>query len=157
MVRLLLAVLLLASAACSPYKVQSAFNPVEYDKYRGDGTGKVLGQGFLRQNGGGVVTCAGRDVFAFPATAYMREINAASRGGALLGPFDSGASTVVDSVAKRGICDAQGNFEIDDLRAGNWIIVTRVLWTVGYSSQGGQVDTEVTLADGETKKVILTR
>lgn len=147
----------LAMAACSPYKVQSTFNVSEYEKYRGEGTAKVVGQGFLRQNGGGVVTCAGAGVFAFPATAYMREINAASRAGQMLGPFDPSASAVVDAAAKRSVCDAQGNFELSGLKAGTWIIVTKVQWTVGYSQQGGQVDTEISLADGETRKVLLTR
>lgn len=34
------------------------FDLAEHEKYRGEGTGSLEGQAFLRQQGGGVVTCA---------------------------------------------------------------------------------------------------
>jgi hypothetical protein len=63
----------LALAGCA-VNVQSRVNPADYAAYQGTGDATIDGQGFLRQNGGAVVTCAGELVRAVPATPYTREV-----------------------------------------------------------------------------------
>jgi hypothetical protein len=143
-------------SACA-YKMQSKFDPTEYAAYQGTGTGTITGQAFLRQQGGGVVTCAGSPAFAVPATAYTREIAAAAVSGrAAFGIQGQAPIGSLGSAKKDSQCDAEGNFEITGLKAGNWIVMSQVSWMVGYYSQGGVVSKEVYVTDGQTQKVILT-
>ncbi|MGL4960353.1 MAG: hypothetical protein ACRC67_03895 [Inquilinus sp.] len=146
----------LAICGCA-YKMQNQFNAAEYTAYQGAGTGKIVGQAFLRQQGGGVVTCAGSPAFAVPATAYTREIaTAAVSGRAAFGIQGQAPIGSLGSAKKDSQCDAEGNFEITGLKAGNWIVMSQVSWTVGYYSQGGVVYKEVYVSDGQAQKVLLT-
>lgn len=163
---LALVALCLFAAGCAPkvIKPQAPFVEAEYAAYRGSGTGTIEGQGFLRQNGGGVVTCAGSKVWAVPATAYTREMT---------GIYEAGWNPIVGGLAvidnpnqgrlfREGIeretqCDAQGNFVFRNLPAGQWIVSTAVTWRVGYDAQGGYVRQETALADGQTVRLLLTR
>jgi hypothetical protein len=54
-------------------EVQAKFDEEEIKRYGEPGTSGVTGQAFLRKQGGGVVTCAGSDVFLVPATPYYRQ------------------------------------------------------------------------------------
>lgn len=130
------------------------FDSAEHRAYAGDGTASIKGQAFLRQNGGGVVTCAGAEVFAFPATDYFQPIRYPLR--ALI----EGGTDSIDNAAKRLVrrtmCDAQGNFEIANLPAGEWIVITSVEWSVGYRSQGGYLKKLATAATAAAPAIYLT-
>lgn len=163
---LALAALGLLAVGCAPkvIKPQAPFVESEYAAYRGSGMGTIEGQGFMRQNGGGVVTCAGSRVWAAPATAYTREMT---------GIFEAGWNPIVGGLAvidnpnqgrlfREGIeretqCDAQGNFAFRNLPAGQWIVSTAVTWRVGNEPQGGYVRQETALAEGQTVRLLLTR
>ncbi|OWJ67106.1 hypothetical protein [Inquilinus limosus] len=163
---LALAVLCLVAAGCAPKVIrpQAPFVESEYAAYRGSGTGTIEGQGFLRQNGGGVVTCAGSKVWAAPATAYSREMTGIFEAGwsQLTADFVTIDNPNQGRLFREGIeretqCDAQGNFVFRNLPAGQWIVSTAVTWQVGYEAQGGYVRQETALADGQTVRLLLTR
>jgi len=103
-------VLLVACAAPQPQPVQmqTKFDYEMHKPYVQKGNNTIKGQGFLRQQGGGVVTCAGRDVLLFPATPYFREfitiVN--SRKKLITDPVDPAYRDIM----KRSQGDAQGNF-----------------------------------------------
>jgi hypothetical protein len=126
----------------------------DHAPYRAPGATTITGQGFLRQQGGGVVTCAGSEVFLIPSTDYTREATAISmRGDRVVGPGPTAGTTG----ARRTQCDAQGKFRFEGVPGGiPWIIMTQVSWRVGYAPQGGALLRAFTPADRGTEEVMLT-
>lgn len=57
---------------------------------------------------------------------------------------------------RKSQCDAQGNFKFTALPAATWYVITKVNWTVGYASQGGELIQTVTTEDGKRSEVLLT-
>jgi hypothetical protein len=57
---------------------------------------------------------------------------------------------------KVAICDAQGNFSIPNVPAGDWILAADVRWVVGGSRQGGSLQQVVRVVDGGTNRFILS-
>lgn len=159
---LLLAILFATVATAYPLaaagpatQLKTKFDPAEHDPYLRNGTAVITGQGFLRQRGGGVVTCAGSKVALLPATSFFVEYIGLKRSGhqpTLNYKLDPAYKTLI----KQTQCDAQGNFSFQNIPAGNWYIVTDVKWQVGNSQQGGGLLRELTIADGESVKVLLS-
>lgn len=130
----------------------------------GPGTATLRGSALLRQSGGGVVTCAGNKVLLIPATPYAEE-----RINFIYGPTQTG---LVDpdlppplfepnppeywKAMRYSLCDAQGYFEFDGVKAGKYFVTTNVSWTVGYLKQGGNLLGPVVIAEGEKRTVILS-
>lgn len=150
---------LMAGCALSPPKpsveLQTKFDTFEHDSYRQDGTGAIAGQGFLRQKGGGVVTCAGNPVLLMPATPFFREFIGQLRNGRKVVLNDK-LDPTYKPIIKQSQCDAQGNFTFSNLSAGTWFVMTEVKWTVGYRRQGGALLREVSVIDGQSTQAILS-
>ena len=146
---------LLFTAACS-HQMQSRVRVEDYGPFVGVGDGSIVGQGFMRQVGGGVVTCAGAQVIAVPSTQYTRERFAAALSGLQVNDPDAHTFATL-GVTKLSRCDAQGNFTIENLRPGTWLVATDVTWMVGYSAQGGSVVGEAQVSEGKATQIILTR
>ena len=135
--------------------MHNKFNPKDMDPYLGIGTGEIEGQAFLRQRGGGIVTCAGEQVFLFPNTPFMAE---------LMRILAKGREPSIEPInrpqyretVKESICDAQGNFAFMGLKAGSWIVITDVNWTVDYTEQGDGLMGYAHVHSGRKTKVILT-
>lgn len=125
------------------------------------GSNTVTGQAFLRQKGGGVVTCAGSPVLMYPDSQYFADI------------VDYDAISMLDKKAQPlfmgSTCDAQGNFEFHNVPAGKWIIKTIVSWDVPSVNnigsyyytvdmpQGGEIIQKVIVSNGVVNKFIMTR
>jgi hypothetical protein len=138
------------------------FNAAGY----GPGLNAVIGQAFLTQRGGGVVTCAGRTVQIYPDHVYFnRRYLDIERG--LIPEYEF--SNEGQSYIKTSVCDAQGNFEFRNIPSGDWVIKVDVSWEVpklgynawvGYynttSKQGGSLKKSVTVKDDEINKFIVT-
>lgn len=143
-----------------PVQLQSRFDYDVHKPYMGTGNNSIIGQGFLRQRGGGVVTCAGSLVLLLPDTPFFREIITHLRTGNTPQFVDEAERVAYNSMLRQSQCDAQGNYVFNSLPDGNWIILTEVKWTVPsrYSSsqQGGALMQEVQVANGERKQVLLT-
>lgn len=132
----------------------------------GEGTNSIKGSALFRQQGGGVVTCAGFPVAVFPATPYSR-----ARMTAIYGSPSGGLSPVVGAVEpvfnpdppgyvkalRETRCDAQGFFRFDKMKSGEYYVISRILWMAGYARQGGVMSSLVTVKDGEVADVVLAR
>ena len=154
--------LALACAGCSarkpvresapPFvKMQTKFDYSEHEPYAKRGENGISGQAFLRQEGDGVITCAGSRVLLLPATSYFREmfwhiIIAGSDPEPPETPYPS-----LKSMIRRTQCDAQGNFSFQEIPDGTWFILTQV-----NAKDGGVLITEVTLSNRRTTSVLLT-
>lgn len=121
---------LFALAACAPSQPTVQFDPAEVSAYVDRGTASITGTAFVRM-GNKTVTCAGDTVFLAPATDFTREVDAriktfAPKSAILqLKPRYDDPSLV--NAFRRTICDAEGNFAYDQIAAGQWYILTRVL------------------------------
>lgn len=147
----------IALGACAypapPLTVRTAYVAEEHEPYLRAGSSIIRGQGFLRQRGGGTVTCAGSDVFLMPATPYFRELTDIVRTGRQV---PAGVSVRQIPSVRIGQCDAQGNFSFQKLPAANWIVSTHVVWSVGGSRQGGTLAREVTSNERDSVTVLLS-
>lgn len=103
--------------------------------YNVRGTADLKGSALLRQQGGGVVTCAGHRVMLMPDNSFSREVVNLLRQGKQI----TGAASVgqYSNAFRETICDAQGFFYFEGLAPGNWMVMTEVSWAVGYARQGG--------------------
>ena len=135
--------------------MQTKFDYGEHEPYTRMGSSIITGQGFLRQAGGGIVTCAGSNVLLMPATSFFREFIEHLRAGKTPqynGTIDSRYRAMI----KESQCDAQGKFSFSQLPGGAWLVLTEVKWEVRYLQQGGALMREVTLGSGDTVQVLLT-
>ena len=139
-----------------PVQMQTAFDPLEHNAYVEPGENSIKGQGFLRQQGGGVVTCAGSQVMMMPATSIFREAISHIRAGKKSEIAEKIDPSLKPILLKLGQCDAQGNFSFEKLPSGAWFVLTEVSWVVGNFRQGGTLMREVDLSNDETVQVLLT-
>src|SRR5262245_52041396 len=105
-----------------PVQMRTAFDPLEHNAYMEPGENSIKGQGFLRQQGGGVVTCAGSEVLIVPATSFFREVVIHVRAGKkpeIAEKIDPSFKPIV----KHAQCDAQGNFSVEKLPSGAWLVL----------------------------------
>lgn len=151
------------------YVVGAPFDEPQAKALMQPGAGKVTGSAFMRQRGGGVVTCAGSAVRLVPGTAYAVERFTALNGtaptagstmyrGALETPARFTPEPLQYVLLQRSAtCDAQGRFKFDNVPAGQYFVVTRVSWRVGYAVQGGDLSHLVTVQEnGPDLDVVLS-
>ena len=121
------------------------------------GTGVIAGRGLLRGPGGYMQTAVGEDVVLIAKTPYTDEIVAVSRKE---GFFEEYTNVHKDpnynKYRLRQTADAEGKFRFENLPAGQWYIVTRVIWYVRDQNsqvhlQGGLLWGQITIADGEVR------
>jgi len=158
------AMLLLAACVGTDIEVTAPFVPAEAAFINQRGAARLSGQAFMRQMGGGVVTCAGEKVRLIPATAYAREriskIYGTSKGGRVNIYQAASGKNMPPAYLKLmriAICDAEGDFEFNGVANGAYYIATRVIWyTPGsYVPEGGGVARQVTIRGGRSQRVIL--
>jgi hypothetical protein len=133
----------------------------QYIKQSGSNT--LKGSGFMRQQGGGVVTCAGQTVTLLPATPYANE-----RMTILFGPGQSGINRLRNirftpdppeykDLTRATKCDAQGNFLFEELADGDYFVAVTVQWSAGpYSLQGGNLMHRVRLSGGKQTSIVMS-
>lgn len=138
-----------------PVEMRTRFSGPDHEAFLGSGTGSISGQGFLRQRGGGIVTCAGSKVLMFPASPFFAEFVEHFRAGRRPAAVEQVSGTY-RSVLKESQCDAQGNFAFSALPTGSWFIVTEVNWAVGDNRQGGALLRQVYVSSGQSQQVLLS-
>lgn len=168
--------LLLGLMGCVPapkiIMLKSQFDLEQHTRLLQPGTNKITGSALIRQQGGGVVSCAGLAVSLIPATEYATE-----RVIHLYGSNQKGFRSTTDALPPTGspikfepddpdytksrpsvICDALGMFEFDDIADGAFYVVTSIVWSAGQygNQQGGSLMQHVVLAGGETKRIVLS-
>lgn len=135
------------------------------------GNNNLSGNALIKQQGGGIVTCAGNEVALFPKTDYSKEYLQYEFENEYYsyGYFSNGKGykkswnylkNPYPKDSKITVCDSQGNFEFQNLIDGTYYVLTVVTWTVpgkyGGSDQGGNMLQEVELKNGTTKKIVLS-
>lgn len=129
------------------------------------GTNTIEGNAFMRQRGGGVVTCAGEGVLLIPAGEYARErmriIFGTDERSAYTGRFggqvpDDAGSVEYSDHLRSTQCDSEGRFEFDGVAAGSYFVWTQVEWTAGNSPQGGLLMAPVNFVDADRKEVLVS-
>lgn len=161
------AVLLTGCAIAPPTEVpiSAPFSKSEVAWFERAGESKVEGSAFLRTKGGAVKTCAGYEVQLFPYSAYAAErvsfIYGNETSGHLFGPRHAWKFIPDDpeyyKVNKQTVCNSKGEFEFENLPAGEYFIIAQVTWDIGkVFDEGGLLMKKVTTANGGVKKVTLT-
>ena len=130
------------------------------------GGNAIRGSALIRQQGGGVVTCAGREVRLIPATAYARERMNLLYGSTTQGynPAFMGRNLGEQAqnkeyldATRRTTCDAQGFFRFDNVADGDYFVATAIVCQVRpYVSEGGALMHAVTLSGKEAKEIVLS-
>ena len=136
---------------------QATFMEEEYALYRVKGSGRIVGQVFMKTRGGDVKYGAGSRVALNPVTSYSTEwFNLTMKGVRI-----SEADSRVDQFSRKTIADASGSFEFTDLPAGSYYIVSQVVWEHVSGSAilptGGMVGQRVGVTNDQTTRAILTK
>jgi hypothetical protein len=151
---------MIACGGCRTVEVGVVFDPQEAKFINEKGAGRIEGQAFLRQNGGGVVTAAGNTVYLIPATKYARERFAKIYNGqhvTYLGAKVENTPPEYMALTRTTIADAQGNFTFEALKDGDYIVQTQVFWRVAGSAlpEGGSLYAELQVRGGKAPRAIL--
>lgn len=157
----------MVAAGCAPTTVQVSLDPTDTDSATAmlaTGTGTIKGSALMRQRGGGVVTCAGNDVFLIPATpSATNELNRVfggdhgyvPRGG---DPMIGGGTLVAPPTPNRTeVCNAQGFFTFANIRAGKWYVMTSIVWVAGNDYQGGAMLSSAEIGEGQEIEIVLSQ
>jgi hypothetical protein len=144
-------------AGCAPAQLQNRFDASAVAWAAQRGTSNIRGEAFIRQRGGGVVTAAGRQVVLCPDSPIDREMN-------LIGARRQNFAMTPDARAHLSTCrmvraGATGNFAFRDLPAGAYSVATAVTWSIpgSYIPEGGFIYENISVGEGETAEVVLTR
>jgi hypothetical protein len=165
--RVLALCLAVALTACAPTMMQMSVSPDDVASANAmlePGSSTIKGSALIRQEGGGVVTCAGNDVFLIPSTpsavSELRRVfgddkGYVNRGG---GTFLGGGKLVVPPEPNRkGVCNAQGFFTFPNVRAGKWYVITTAMWTFSDTYQGGTLLGTADAVDGKEVEIVLSQ
>ena len=144
------------------YEITSPFDAAQAERQMEDGLNSIKGNAFMRQQGGGVVTCAGQTVRLVPATHYAKQ-----RFFALFGTFEGGVNRerknfrfVPDAPnyhtnTKTTKCDSQGNFTFEKIADGEFYVTTIVAWQAGNAPQGGGIMQKITVRGGQNQSIVM--
>ena len=154
-----------ATAPATEVPISAPFNKSDVAWFNGTGAGTLAGSAFLRTKGGTVKTCAGYDVQLLPYSAYAAErirfIYGSETSGNLFGPRRAWAFKPDEpefyKALKKAVCDANGEFEFDNLPNGDYFVIAKVTWDIGkVFDEGGTMMEKVSITNGATEKVTLT-
>ena len=156
----------LAGCYPSPKEIKTTvdFNKEVASIINQKGKATVSGQAFLKQSGGGVVTCAGSEVSLFPVTEYAKQRITAIYGTENGGYKKYNPYTVTknsdnedyNNYSRSATCDAEGDFSFTSLADGEYYITTIVYWRVGDYNQGGFLSRRVNVNNGKDLRVLLS-
>ncbi len=156
--------LLGCAAPLAPLKTSKIFDADLARKDTQKGSNTIKGSALIRQQGGGVVTCAGQTVTAIPATSYADERIWATYGSYNKGyrpihlgnvqfenePFEYRQLTLSTT------CDAQGYFKFENVADASFYIVTTINWQAGNTQQGGRLMQKTNVWKGQVKEIVIT-
>lgn len=164
-----------ALAACAAPKPRTLvdlppFPAAEYASLQQSGSASVTGQVFMKTAGGTVQLGAGNAVILEPATSYSSAYYAAYGNRdpepprdfyGQVEPLQPSFDPRRDQYVRQTTADAQGNFQFSGLPAGRYYVSSKVVWLApvggGAWQQGGTVTQEISVADGQGVRVMLTR
>ena len=156
------------SGCVTPPKMNQSFEYKDVEWVHEKGTAIVTGQAFLKTVGGDVKTCAGNTIKLVPSSAYSDE-----RIKYVYGNSDTGYYPQMTFLGKRlpeapssyyeyvlnSICDANGNFEFNDVPEGNFYLLVPVVWKLNansMSAEGGSLMRYISVKSDAKNKYIMT-
>lgn len=160
---LLLVAILCVSGCTTTHRLTEGFDEEYAKELTAPGPNIIKGSALMRQQGGGVVTCAGLEVGLIPKTAYAAErvriIYGNDRRG--FAKLTSNRKFTPDEPGywkhtRKTLCNAQGFFEFADVADGEFFVTSAIIWTVNYASQGGALMQSVSVKDGQVAEVVLS-
>jgi len=154
----IIASIVLSGCVAAP-KITSTFSPSEAEFINKTGSGSISGQAFLRRNDGMVVYAAGSDVHLIPRTTYAQErMNALYRGGKInnMVPDPEVTDPLYRSMTKTVRANGEGRFRFEGLADGDYFVVTKVVWLIGGSPQGGSLMETASIRNGQAVELIMT-
>ena len=151
--RFALVTLCCALVAGCVFPRMATFNEAEYAPYAQPGTGSISGQAFLKTRGGEVKYGAGNEIYLNPVTTYSTEwFQETVLNNRRLKPADSRT----DPFHWVTSADGQGNFQFENLPAGEYYVACVVAWQVDGWTTGDWVHARVAVREGEhVERVIL--
>lgn len=168
--KILFSILALSLSGCAINKpivhtLQSSYDPKEVSYSKKQGANIINGNAFMRQLGGGVVTCAGQEVFLSPISNYAKEritfLYNNENGG--ISPYHEAINKKFDKTdeayvadQKKTICNSEGKFTFKNVADGEYYVGTGVFWVIANMSQGGQMARKISVNGGETLDIILS-
>ena len=169
---LILVLVLSGCATGGGYVMKNSFSTDEIDWFLAGGSTTVKGSAFLKQRGGGVVTCAGNEVFLIPVSRYSTErisflydsteFGILQRGlpQALRGRyFKEEPPAAYGQYSKRTICDVDGRFVFQNVPQGSYYLTTIVEWNTGqnmFENEGGFIMKRISVNDKELVKFVIS-
>ena len=159
---------LLASCAVPPavppiVSSGAPFDLLSAEELLRKGRNVITGSAFLRQQGGGIVTCAGQNVNLIPATDYARRTFVALYGTSTDQARNIGQNVRIEPpsneygrLVKKTQCDAQGSFSFEDVADGEFFIETTVTWIVAGRPNGGAIFRPVRVSGGEKVRIVIS-
>jgi hypothetical protein len=98
-----------------PTQMKTPFSSAEFEPYKAKGTGKIVGQAFLKTRGGDVKTGAGNTVQLWPFTPFMKEVISLKEQGYSITNYTNEVVNQILPYVRESIGDGNGNFEFSDL------------------------------------------
>ena len=145
-----------ASSCVQTVDIQTRFDPAEHAYINKQGSALIVGQAFMRRNDGMVVYGAGSTVYLFPLTSYFQEVLARS-GTDGVTTFKPNLDPRIANYARVTQANGEGRFSFSNVPNGRYLVGSSVQWMAGNSPQGGSVSQSVTISNGQSIEVILTR
>ena len=156
-------------------KISVPFDTEQASQAITDGPNTIVGSALIRQSGGGIVHCGGREVLLVGATDYSLELVSLVFGSTdkgyvrAAGRRRSVRETIFQAVyvhpdwwqaAKMTLCDAQGEFVFDDVADGAYLLLVSVVWNVpsryGSSVQGGTMMSRIEISGGKPHRLVMS-
>jgi len=134
------------------------FTEGDFHAFKGSGLAAITGHAFITTREGNVVSGSRCAVELTPVTPYTKERFAIARSGRSASPPDPGLAQYV----RTAVGDFQGNFAFRGIPPGEYLLSCSITWYVPIAYQTSMVPRSeetfatVTVADGETAKVVLT-
>lgn len=157
----------LVFAGCGSVELAEPFDRAAASAALAPGVNQIHGSALIRQQGGGIVTCAGNPVFLMPMSRYALEWATALYGDASGGfrPADARAVKLKYAegfleTARGETCDAQGAFQFTNVADGQYYLGTSVRWMASGAygigrPQGGHLLKAIAVKGGATKSIVL--
>lgn len=158
-------VALALAAGCTrlPHERLESFVEAEYAPYAKPGTAQIDGQAFIKTHSGEVKFAAANWVYLTPLTSYSAEwFRVRVLNNRRIEPPDAR----LEKYQRRTKADGEGRFQFKNLPAGEYYLFCPIRWKdyteiyafIGFPwTKGGNAYGRVTVREGETAKVLVTR
>lgn len=136
------------------------------------GYNAITGSALIRQNNGGIQTCAGYEVALIPATAYSSERINWIYGNTEKGYKPHSPNEVIiftpeapgySNTARRTICNPQGAFTFEKINDGEYFVTTTITWIImngiipsNHVYSGGSLFQRVKLSGKNKVEIVLS-